>query len=1454
MSKSETTWGTHQDRLKQALQKQEARKFERLAAALISRLLDVPIAVASSGFQYGADAGTAGRQGRRFRLECKRYGDTSRLRERELLGEIDQALDRDEALEAWFLIATRTVPEQIRQSLSQHGERLGIPVIIIDWGNKYDLAPLAALCAFAPDLVSNYISTNVGEAAFALHSVSGETIDNLRRDLQSWCLGFDSLRTQAFENLHRIWNCPRVSNAELGQNAAGGAQEKRVKRIAVHEALDAWWMGSARDDAPAAVVGLAGTGKTWATLDWLIDSKDDQPILLLMSSSVATTITSAVTETGVKDLLARRLHEMTGVRDSDHWFRRLNNLLERPIDEGPVLTVFFDGLNQEPSVRWLRVLQILRGDAFAKRVRVILSTRNYHFEEKLRDSAKPIRVSPFDKEPGGELDRMLEFEGLRQTDLSEEAIEWASIPRLFSIVVNLRERLGSPGQITTHRILWEYGRRTLGEQDERSFSERDWEDWLRKIAKEYRDSVRRYSLEELSGTVSRPGLDTDEVHARLSDIIDGKIATRDESNDFRLDPLVVDHALGVALLTYFRQEASPTSETLEAKLTEWLDPIAGLDESADILRAAASILVAQGRAEEMPVSGVVVSAWLQSQNMPEEHFKELASLAPIFLSTLLDAVEHSGGNYHDPARLLAVNALREIPRTDSAALTTIVARTKRWMSAVPQDAAIPQEGRVGGVELLPVNKFPESLKAAVPSIIEGFPLSETLPIFEVEAVTAIFSGRPSECWKGLRWLCLFNKVDPGEMTTALRKLSEEVLYRQPESGVNPELPKRSAIRLLRLTGRSEDEDTAASIYVNTERKYTYEKDYLPRPGRSLFALERRHAEIALKDTDLTLVFRLQRTKELWLDPAFEPPDSFVEELRAAADCIDVEQIGRSRGTTIEDYVLRELEPALARCAPALLADLLRRKMRSIATCPPESRYWSADGVTDHLVLVGEEEAVAARALRLGGEEVDEKNETLASNKLLLVEVRDLEGHTQFDALIQADLKYILREFSEIFRPLNSDDIDALIDRYHQGSQKKQADLLTLLSCHPQGLSDSAWSWVLSYAEQGNDKCQGVAFKILTHADPIRFGRILDANGWAWDSDSCFRINHYGTDALVEATSELPFAEVAPRLAPWLLLKAARLRGTDSDDVRLAAKTFGQWLLDDEIEKSQTRFNAEVEDFEPVLQYAPDIVEQWLEGCSELTTEFLNRAHNSAFLPLCEALLKLDPCKGVQLWRVLHNALPFRQTGAAGVEELWHVVFRVPDSPEILTLREELAELKYCNTDQALFDLAVAASFNGKSEWIIRRIEADHESSDAWRRQRATVLKGFTSYNTLPLEGAWPDGEIRTNYADLAKTSARYQWTEACARHWWKTFLRAPNPTEAYVAWVLFLRSADRRAFVWMQKEIDTAQNSGDFFRLKMIHFHLNQENMKTELKKREDRIDRNFLYCNVFEGVDPWAK
>ena len=148
-----------------------------------------------------------------------------------------------------------------------------------------------------------------------------------------------------------------------------------------------------------------------------------------------------------------------------------------------------------------------------------------------------------------------------------------------------------------------------------------------------------------------------------------------------------------------------------------------------------------------------------------------------------------------------------------------------------------------------------------------------------------------------------------------------------------DLPARVASLLLCLTGQEQDEDTAVTIDPGIDRWLSYENDYLPQPGRSFFALERRHTDIVLNDTVLSLLRRVQRTQELWLDPNFEPPAAFIEEVRAAAAPIEVDKLNRHSSYTSEDYEFEELEPVLARCAPDLLADLIHRKLQSTNFCP-----------------------------------------------------------------------------------------------------------------------------------------------------------------------------------------------------------------------------------------------------------------------------------------------------------------------------------------------------------------------------------------------------------------------------------------------------------------------------------------------------------------------------------------
>ena len=421
-----------------------------------------------------------------------------------------------------------------------------------------------------------------------------------------------------------------------------------------------------------------------------------------------------------------------------------------------MLTVFFDGLNQEPSVQWLQLFKLLQGAAFAGRIRAIVTTRTHYFEDrlqKLRGLVSPamrVDVGAYDVAPGSELDQMLEFESLDRNNLHADVIKLACNPRLFKLVIRFRKKLAEPGQATLHRLLWEYGR----EFADKSFSENDWKDWLREIAQRYREGIKEFSPSSLGNTVNRPDLPACDVYARLSDIIDGKFSERDQAGNWQLSPVLVAHALGVTLLNHLDQVDPPIFDTLHGKLTKWLDPISGFDEPAEVLRAAVSILVEQGCAEPSPIAGVLVTALLQAQNVTDDHRQELAELASSLPTALLDAIEHSDSPNQSSPLLWSVNALRNIPKTDSAAFTTIVERARRWLCIVSRDVDSRPDANtetekwrshrflnrigvdcsgpvtVAGIELELVDHAESLIQSAIPSIIEGFPLASARPVLK----------------------------------------------------------------------------------------------------------------------------------------------------------------------------------------------------------------------------------------------------------------------------------------------------------------------------------------------------------------------------------------------------------------------------------------------------------------------------------------------------------------------------------------------------------------------------------------------------------------------------------------------------------------------------------------------------------------------------------------------------
>src|SRR4029453_12886754 len=91
--------------------------FEGLIQQLLSALTGYQFYLAQSGTQAGRDLATP-RIGTVLAVECKRYGGDTELDGTELLGKLAHAEMTVSGLDAWVLVPTRDVPDQVYSVLA----------------------------------------------------------------------------------------------------------------------------------------------------------------------------------------------------------------------------------------------------------------------------------------------------------------------------------------------------------------------------------------------------------------------------------------------------------------------------------------------------------------------------------------------------------------------------------------------------------------------------------------------------------------------------------------------------------------------------------------------------------------------------------------------------------------------------------------------------------------------------------------------------------------------------------------------------------------------------------------------------------------------------------------------------------------------------------------------------------------------------------------------------------------------------------------------------------------------------------------------------------------------------------------------------------------------------------------------------------------------------------------
>ena len=451
-------------------------------------------------------------------------------------------------------------------------------------------------------------------------------------------------------------------------------------------------------------------------------------------------------------------------------------------------------------------------------------------------------------------------------------------------------------------------------------------------------------------------LDQNRMYQRVSVVIDGVFAELKGEGELVFHPDFVHHALGLVLVRQL-ERAGP-EEDASTLLEKFLDPINDYDNRAEILRATATIALQRGHSPQPGWLSMICTFWVHTQNLPDSHLEDLAILAPELITSLLDVIEASDGHALSTPRCVAVHALAEVDKTDSLVASEIAKRGVRWLSFISQekrgsDSDLGENSsyahrckrlreRIGTSDVGPVSvagrRFEitdnrgHDLIVAAAQLLQGRPLKDAVNFFEAGAIhTAITGGDAAQ--ESQSWLNVLNTVDPEETAVRLRRASETIRARMPERGVHSDLNKRVASLLLWRTGYADDAEKAWALDPKIDHWLQYKTNYLPNPSRSLLQLERRHAAQVLSDTDLPIVGRIQRAKDALLDPNFEIPSGFVDELILVADEFDFSRTTTERSYTREDYLWEHLSSRPSRVA--------RQRNSQTVNAPACGNMWNA---------------------------------------------------------------------------------------------------------------------------------------------------------------------------------------------------------------------------------------------------------------------------------------------------------------------------------------------------------------------------------------------------------------------------------------------------------------------------------------------------------------------------------
>ena len=802
--------------------------FEGLTGLVLSAIAGIPFRLAGSGPQGGSDANSAFADDH-VAYECKRY-DAGLSRESVFskLAELSKRQDVD----VWILAATTSVSAQLAGDVVEIADAQALEAVILDWNATTGLPLLGVACAMAQDEILERFLEECGlstqkrlawaEGISHLREDSrfDEHVRTVRRLLDSAQLSIESLRSRNVAWLRAALADRDSARRAFGQPLAPpSAPGNILPRPAILDRIRGHILGVG-DGSPLFVTGNEGVGKSWAVLQsWL--SCTDPPALFYLTPDAFVGIPIDDSIQVLARAIGRQCGNIDVLADSSRWRRKLNRWLSSSGATGTRFVVYFDGINQQQTVDWGRVIEVIGHDIRGAGGRIVVSSRRAYFDANIATrlmSSKPFTVTVPDW-TDEERDGILRSYGMDPSDLASSVLRSLKNPRLLGIATELltSDAIEGLNELDVGRLLFEH-LRTSYRIGTNSMPAHTLVRRLSDHAKSLFERIEKKQIEDLLVFESIDAVVEEHYFHPLPE----------DPSRYTLSWDGIRLALALAILDRL-QAARRNGRDLVPAAQALVDPVSALDDTSAVLLSALSVGCADEKVPDDICTALLV-AFAESQNPNHEDLLPFIALASRRPDAFMAAARHLClEKPYEPTlgwiKLAVWNAAQSVE-----VWPALSKHIERWLvthSLEPTRAIHP--GREDNAEKAEAKLLEAKAKLAtairvlseaersvrsriteLPSnpmflhrlaflLLAGKPLAPFVGAFATFSLACYLDPEPFHNDDDLNWLGWLNTVDWQDMRTGL--LEQIDLLTSSESS---KAGRWAAVTLLRMTGDSDD--------------------------------------------------------------------------------------------------------------------------------------------------------------------------------------------------------------------------------------------------------------------------------------------------------------------------------------------------------------------------------------------------------------------------------------------------------------------------------------------------------------------------------------------------------------------------------------------------------------------------------------------------------------------------